>query len=236
MRKLKIHSSGTELIGESASEHTDFLLLHAGGERKTVWRPVQERLAVAGYGAVAFDQRGHGESGGSVADGVEALGQDAVEMSAAFPTAKVLVGGSLGGLAALFAAANSDQTRLAGLVMVDVTPAPDPERSVSYLQGQGGNLANSPLVASILSQRNRFEAAARRLELPVLLVRAGPTSPITDAQVAHFRSLCPQLRVALIDRATHLIARDAPIELADTLIDFIQSTDVSTRRLSAAVA
>lgn len=65
MRNIQIASDDVMLAGAICGDPQEFLLLHAGGETKSVWRPIQERLARAGLGSAAFDQRGHGESAGS---------------------------------------------------------------------------------------------------------------------------------------------------------------------------
>ncbi|MEL7320050.1 MAG: alpha/beta hydrolase [Pseudomonadota bacterium] len=218
-----ITARDTRLTGTITGEAPDMLLLHAGGERRHVWRSVQARLARAGFTSVAYDQRGHGESGGSVADGISAFAIDVDAMLEAHPSVQFVVGASLGGMSLLLACASPHvQTRLAGLVLVDVVPDPDPDRVRGFLSREGDGLARSPLVADILSQGPRFMAAAAALTLPVLLVRAGQKGPMSDAEVRRFREVCPQLTVAQIDAAGHLIARDAPVALADEILAFCQ--------------
>lgn len=60
----------TRLAAERVGAGPPVLLLHAGGETRAVWRRVMQTLAKRGYLAEAYDQRGHGESGGSPEDGV----------------------------------------------------------------------------------------------------------------------------------------------------------------------
>ena len=128
MKQVKLISDGTRLVATQCGEAPDLLRLHAGGERRHVWRPIQERLARSGLASIAYDQRGHGDSDGSVGDGIEAYAADAGAMLRAHPSVRLVVGGSLGGVALLPAcAANPVQARLSGLVLGDVVPAPDPE-------------------------------------------------------------------------------------------------------------
>ena len=164
MRQLTTRRGDVALKGEASAARADFLLLHAGGERRTVWRPVMARLLRSGLGAAAYDQRGHGESGGGVEDGLDIYAADVAAMLSAHPETRILVGASLGGLVAtLSAAAETVQARLAGLVLVDVVPAPNAERSRSYLQAQGDHVAASPLVGDILSRAEELSAAAAKL-------------------------------------------------------------------------
>ncbi|MEM7460702.1 MAG: alpha/beta fold hydrolase [Pseudomonadota bacterium] len=230
MKQVETTIAGTRLMASLSGETPDILLLHAGGERRHVWRPVQERLARSGISSIAYDQRGHGDSDGAVSDGIEAFAADAAAMLRAHPSIRLVVGGSLGGLSLLLACAEAQiQARLSGLVLVDVVPAPDPDRVRSFLTQQGEGLVQSPLVDSILSKPDLFTDAASQIALPLLLVRAGQHGPMSNAEVRRFRALCPHLRVAHIDTAGHLIARDAPVALADLILDFAQSERVQCR-------
>lgn len=148
------------------------------------------------------------------------------------PSIRLAVGGSLGGLSLLMACANKDvQSRLSGLILVDVVPAPESTRVRRFLSNQGAGLARSPLVESILSRSDALLQAANQLSLPLLLVRAGQQGPMTNDEVRRLRLLCPQLCVTHIDHAGHLIARDAPAMLADAILEFEQSDRVRNRSL-----
>ena len=80
------------------------LLLHAGGERRLVWHKVMAPLAQRGFLTIAYDQRGHGESGGSRDTPLPAFGADTVAMIEQLDS-PLVVGSSLGGFAALSALA-----------------------------------------------------------------------------------------------------------------------------------
>ncbi len=77
---INLIRAGTQLAGEKVGAGRSILLLHAGGETRDVWRPVMQDLARRGYASQAYDQRGHGESGGSTRDGFLAYGEDAEAM------------------------------------------------------------------------------------------------------------------------------------------------------------
>jgi pimeloyl-ACP methyl ester carboxylesterase len=116
------------------------LLLHGGGQTRHSWRKTAEALAKAGYRALPFDQRGHGEASFAAdqrytffdfgAD-ARALGQ---ALKSRFDAPIAVVGGSLGGLAALLATAPAGTNPFSSLVLVDVTPRMDPG-GVAAVQG-----------------------------------------------------------------------------------------------------
>jgi pimeloyl-ACP methyl ester carboxylesterase len=116
------------------------LLLHGGGQTRHSWRKTAEALARAGYRALPFDQRGHGESSFApdqrysffdYADDARALGH---ALQAQFNAPIAVVGGSLGGLAALLSTAPAKTNPFSSLVLVDVTPRMDPG-GVAAVQG-----------------------------------------------------------------------------------------------------
>jgi pimeloyl-ACP methyl ester carboxylesterase len=215
--RLTIVRGGITLVGERAGEGRPVLLLHAGGETRAVWRPVMTALGARGLASVAFDQRGHGESGGAPADGALAYGDDAKAMIAPLPR-PVVVGASLGGFALMFAL-EALEAQVAGLVLVDVVPAPDAERARAYLSPRGG-LGASPLVTDLLARAEDLTRIVRTLRLPIMLVSAGGTSPLGEAGRQQMRALAPHARVETVAKASHLIARDAPAELARLIGDF----------------
>lgn len=227
IERLKLVRPDAVLLGDIVGNGQEILLLHAGGESRPVWRPVMATLAARGFGAVAFDQRGHGESGGSPADGVRAYGDDAKAMILEMRR-PVAVGASLGGIA-LMLALEELEAHVAGLVLVDVTPAPDPVRTRAYLAPRGG-LGASPLVEDILSQAELLARIVAALRLPILLVCGGAHSPLGEDGRAHFSALAPHARIEIVANAGHLVARDAPDQLARLIGDFAESDAVASRR------
>jgi pimeloyl-ACP methyl ester carboxylesterase len=115
--ELVLARPGATLAGEGTGSGPEILLLHAGGETRAVWRPVMDVLSRRGYRSVAFDQRGHGESGGSAADGVTAYGEDAKAIISTMER-PLVVGASLGGFA-LMLALEELEARVSGLVLVE---------------------------------------------------------------------------------------------------------------------
>lgn len=104
------------------------LMVHGGGQTRHSWRGSSNILAENGWTAITMDQRGHGDSAWAD-DGdydFEAFAQDltAVADQAAerYGSRPVLVGASLGGIAAMLAEGESTRPVLSAVILVDVTP------------------------------------------------------------------------------------------------------------------
>ncbi|MGW2492139.1 alpha/beta fold hydrolase [Streptomyces sp. NPDC001606] len=206
------------LRGEEVGAGPTFLLLHAGGERRQVWGPVSEVLVDAGYRCVAFDQRGHGDSEGS-ARTLSACADDVAAMVHTEPPESVVVGASLGGLAAIAALADpAVRARVAGLVLVDVVPCLDPSRVRRFLASVGPLGAHTELVEDILARVPRLRQVTAELDLPLLLVHGDNGSSLTDEDIDQLLHLAPHTTVRPIRGAGHLIARNQPVALAQAVI------------------
>ncbi|WP_414939973.1 alpha/beta fold hydrolase [Amycolatopsis sp. cmx-11-51] len=190
------------------------LLLHAGGERRSVWEPVAAILARQGLRTVAYDLRGHGDSSGK-ATTLRTLADDVVEMIGREPVPIVLVGASIGGMAAIAALAEpAVAKRVAGLVLVDVVPDLAPARARSWLDFHGLGGCHTHLVDDVLGSGPALFATAGALDLPILVVHAGRESPLSESDVRRLRAANRRVTVARVPAAGHLVARDAPEELA----------------------
>jgi pimeloyl-ACP methyl ester carboxylesterase len=117
---------GVHLAGDSWGKTNGPLVLlqHGGGQTRHAWKRTGEVLGAAGYHAVAFDARGHGDSDWA-SDGVygqDIMVQDLQCIVAAFGNQRpVLVGASMGGGTSLVAAAER-HVHAAALVLVDIAP------------------------------------------------------------------------------------------------------------------
>jgi pimeloyl-ACP methyl ester carboxylesterase len=120
------------------------LLLHGGGQTRHSWRETSQRLAAAGSVAYALDQRGHGDSDW-IADGAYAFPDFAADATAVADAlaaragrAPVVVGASLGGIAAMLAEGAAAQAGRdpvsSALILVDITPRVDVD-GVARIQG-----------------------------------------------------------------------------------------------------
>ncbi len=105
------------------------LLQHGGGQTRHAWGRTGEVLGAAGYYAVAFDARGHGDSDwardGSYTQ--DAMVQDLSCVVAALGRPNpVLVGASMGGGTSLVAVGEG-HVDASALVLVDIAPRIEPE-------------------------------------------------------------------------------------------------------------
>jgi pimeloyl-ACP methyl ester carboxylesterase len=103
------------------------MLLHGGGQTRHAWKRTGERLAEAGYCAIALDARGHGDSEWAP-DGEYSLDIMVADLEAVVATfdrsdrpRPVLVGASLGGGVSL-AAIGTGRIDAGALVLVDIAP------------------------------------------------------------------------------------------------------------------
>jgi pimeloyl-ACP methyl ester carboxylesterase len=123
-------SSGNRIAGDSWGNPKGPLVLlqHGGGQTRHAWKGTGLTLGDAGYHAVSFDARGHGDSDWA-ADG--AYGQDAMVkdleglISQLGGHRPVLVGASMGGGTSLVAVGESHVDATA-LVLVDIAPRIEP--------------------------------------------------------------------------------------------------------------
>jgi pimeloyl-ACP methyl ester carboxylesterase len=95
-----------------------------GGQTRHSWACTCRRLALTGWDGLGYDARGHGDSGWDVdADyGIDAFIGDLRRVISASSDVPVLVGASMGGMAALIAQ-GEDATTSRELVLVDVVPS-----------------------------------------------------------------------------------------------------------------
>jgi len=105
------------------------LLMHGGGQTRHAWGKTADSLAAQGWRAVSLDLRGHGDSEWAMnADySFTAFAADTVAIADTLGRPPVLVGASLGGVAAMIAEGGSDRVVASGLVIVDITHRSNPE-------------------------------------------------------------------------------------------------------------
>lgn len=154
------------------------LYLHGFGQTRQAWGPTAVRLAQAGYGGVAVDGRGHGESDWNPSDrpySMEQFVEDAIGLASAETPRPVLVGASMGGLLGLLAEGESERGLFSALVLVDITPRWETqgvERILDFMgahpEGFASLDAAADAIASYLPHRRRRKTPG---ELTSLLVR-----------------------------------------------------------------
>jgi non-heme chloroperoxidase len=131
-------ADGIQLAGDAWGDPAAPLvvLLHGGGQTRHAWRGTGERIGAAGYRAIAYDARGHGDSGWAT-DGDYGFAAHVRDLRAllAEEGAKqaVLIGASMGGLTSLVAAAEG-VPEVPALILVDVVPTPE-QAGVDRIRG-----------------------------------------------------------------------------------------------------
>jgi pimeloyl-ACP methyl ester carboxylesterase len=242
------------------------VLAHGGGQTRHSWGGTAKTLAASGWLAVAYDQRGHGDSAW-LADGAyrsEHYAHDVLAVTRQLADlgrgAPVVVGASLGGIAGLIAAGELEGMALRALVLVDVTPHMKPqgvERILAFMGAYAEEGFASPdeaadAISAYLPHRprprnlsglaknlrrgrdgryrwhwdprflevrksaaqhaaaleSRLESAARRLTIPVLLVRGRESELVGEAEAGAFRELVPHAEIADVSGARHMVAGD----------------------------
>ena len=119
-------ASGIKLAGDSWGDPSGPLVLlqHGGGQTRHAWKNAGQALGAAGYHAIAFDARGHGDSDWAP-DGTytqDAMVQDLCSLLEQLDNRRpVLVGASMGGGTSLVAT-GEDYVDATALVMVDIAP------------------------------------------------------------------------------------------------------------------
>ena len=159
------------------------LLAHGFGQTRQAWLQTQRRLAGAGHASLAWDVRGHGQSGRNPPDSHysgEQFVADVGTAAAALGPAPVLVGASMGGLTGLMAQASG--RLFSAMVLVDITPrweAAGVERILGFMNAHPEGF-------------DSFEHAAEQIAA-YLPHRRGKKTP---AQLAHLLNARPDGRLA----------------------------------------
>ncbi|MFM5885481.1 MAG: alpha/beta fold hydrolase [Novosphingobium sp.] len=98
------------------------VLGHGGGQTRHSWDKCEDQLAAAGYYAINYDLRGHGDSDWSPDGdyGIHTRAHDLMAVAAQGSRPFALVGASLGGITALVAASLGLEP--AAIVLVDIVP------------------------------------------------------------------------------------------------------------------
>ncbi len=146
------------------------LFVPGGGQTRLSWRRTAARLADRGHRVVAMDLRGHGESEWARDSdySIDAFVADVGAVAAALPAPPVLVGASIGGIAALIAAAESRPPIARALVLVDVAPTMSDEgldRIRAFMSAGAEGFATVEAAADAIARYlpHRARGASRRL-------------------------------------------------------------------------
>jgi non-heme chloroperoxidase len=132
------------------------LLQHGGGQTRHAWKGAGQALGAAGYHAVAFDARGHGDSSWAPDGryGHEVMVADLVAVVDALGGRRpVLVGASMGGGISL-EAVGDDHVDATALVLVDIAPQLEPagvDRILAFMDQRPEGFASLEEVADAIA-------------------------------------------------------------------------------------
>jgi pimeloyl-ACP methyl ester carboxylesterase len=209
-------------IAEAGAGRRPLLLVHGFTGAKEDFTPWLDRLADAGWHAVAPDLRGHGASSKPTADAAysfEILADDVLRLADALGWGRfALLGHSMGGMVAQFMARKA-AARLDGLILMDTSHGPlgnlDPdlvEAAVSIVRAQGmDGLAQvmaqrdgpleTPAHRRLIAERPgyaEFEDRKFRATSPALYAAMAPEFVTTADRLDSLRDLPETLPVLVI--------------------------------------
>jgi alpha-beta hydrolase superfamily lysophospholipase len=179
------------------------VILHGAGSCKESHHDFARRLIAAGLAAVAFDQRGHGESDGPM-DG-RALA-DVASMASMLrsacdaPALPVgLRGSSMGGCFAILAA-----PLVEARAVVAICPAPTEGLRRGLTAGRFGFEADAEALDALLAQRG-LDEIVEALDIPILLLHAAGDEqvPVEHSQELARRLRSPASRLIVIPGGHH---------------------------------
>ena len=263
---------GVTIAGDSWGDGSGPLVIlqHGGGQTRHAWKNVGELLGSAGFHAIAFDARGHGDSDWAPDGhyGQDVMVEDLKCVVAAFGDRRpALVGASMGGGTSLVAI-GEDHVDATALVMVDIAPRVEPEgidKIQAFMSQRPDGFDTLDEVADAIAgyqphrmrprnlqglaknvrlgtdgkyhwhwdprfrairrdmekRQHRFEACARRLTLPTLLVRGGLSDVLSEAGAQAFLALCPHSEYVNVKDAAHMVAGDRNDIFGNAVIDFL---------------
>lgn len=175
-KRVEFDGTGVPLVGDlwAAEDPRGFvLLLHGGGQTRHSWYRTGQRLGAAGWSALAYDARGHGDSHWAPDGdyGLDALVGDLRAVVSAVrgqyaDAAPVLVGASMGGGTSMVAEGEHPGLS-AALVLVDIVPRIDPvgvKRITDFMAANPEGFADLDEVAEAIAAYNPHRKRAPSTE------------------------------------------------------------------------
>jgi len=191
------------------------VLQHGGGQTRHAWKGAGETLGQAGYLAVAFDARGHGDSGWAPPDDYtpDHMVEDLRCVVRALAPGKrpVLVGASMGGGTSLVAVGEG-HLDAAALVLVDMAPKIEPEGSrkiQEFMDQKPDGFDTLEEVAAAIANYQPHRVRPRNLDGLAKNVRLGPNGKYRwhwDPARRRGRAGMPAYRQRLHEAADRLTA------------------------------
>lgn len=135
---------GVTLIADCYGDEQSppLLLSHGGGQTRHAWGKTARELASRGWHTIAYDHRGHGESGWSSCGNytLDRFAHDQLTLAKQLSQAPVLVGASLGGLSAMLAHGEFHQDLYSAVILVDITPQMNQQGALEIMKFMSNNL------------------------------------------------------------------------------------------------
>jgi pimeloyl-ACP methyl ester carboxylesterase len=154
------------------------VLQHGGGQTRHAWGGAGKILGAAGYHAISFDARGHGDSewASDGAYGQDVMVQDLACVIAAIGKSRpVLVGASMGGGTSLVAV-GEQHVEASALILVDIAPCIEPEgvgKIQAFMAQKPDGFASLEEVAEAISNYQPQRVRPKNLDGLVKNVRLG---------------------------------------------------------------
>jgi pimeloyl-ACP methyl ester carboxylesterase len=173
-------ADGIRLAGDSWGDPDGplVLLLHGVGQTRHAWGGTGKLLGAAGYHAVAFDARGHGDSGWPLDSDYsrDAMIRDLQCLLAALECwCPVLAGASLGGATSLVAVGEG-HVHARALILVDIVPHTEStgvDKVNAFMQQQPEGFDSLEAVAEAISNYRPQQQRPRKLDGLAKNVRLG---------------------------------------------------------------
>ena len=219
---------------EGAADDPAVLMIHGGGQTRTVWADASAALVDAGRRVINLDLRGHGGSEWPT-DGrydFDAYVQDVRAVLAQLGSRPVIVSATLGGWIAMVALGNDAATLASGLVLVDlpIQVSDEASRAIGDRMRQRAEDADGkPVwdtrlldVFDVSDMPERLAAAAPKISLPVLFVRGGLSQLVSPADAQAFVGTLPDVESAEVENANLLINAERNDAFNALLLDFLE--------------
>jgi pimeloyl-ACP methyl ester carboxylesterase len=182
------------------------VVIHGAGSCKENHHDMARAARAAGMAAVAFDLRGHGETGGRL-DG-RAL-DDVASVASLLPRPIALRGSSLGGWLAIAAA-----ERAGAAAVVAICPASSEGLARGLRSGSLDVPVDLPAAEALLSEHD-LRLVVERSTVPLMLMhaRGDERVPFEHSVELHERSAAPGRRLVLLPGGHHRsIQHDAELQ------------------------
>lgn len=119
------------------------LLAHGGGQTRHSWGGTASALAELGWYAICYDHRGHGDSDWSHDNHypTDRFAQDQINIAESLSQAPIVIGASLGGIAAMIAQGSHPQKDVfSAIILVDITPNMSRDGAMEVLEFMGRHM------------------------------------------------------------------------------------------------